>query len=312
VVIDPLVSVVIPTYNRRKLLLEAVASVLEQDMDELEIVVVDDGSDDGTPQALQGVDPRLRCLTQTRLLRGAARNHGIREARGRHIAFLDDDDRFEPWHLSQALDLLGESTGVSVPTVLWDPSTGKKRDVTAPPSAWKDPATASLDGMLFPLQSLVVPRALALGCGGFPNDPTVDGSEDLVFLIRLTKLCPLRQAPRHSVLIRQHAERGMNDLDYIIRSRKAATDLILHEGRAGQELTESERRRLVAGAHRFNAALLYEKGSMKDARQELGKARMHLPGWSGWRQTVPLQMQTYLGRTGSRLAGQVKSKVVWK
>jgi glycosyltransferase involved in cell wall biosynthesis len=92
----PLVSVVIPTYDRAGLLPRALDSVLAQDYPEFEVLVVDDGSTDGTAGVVAGYgDPRIRYLRQDRN-RGvaAARNRGLREARGDLIAFLDSDDEW--------------------------------------------------------------------------------------------------------------------------------------------------------------------------------------------------------------------------
>jgi len=87
------VSVIIPTYNRRDYLQKALESVLSQDHP-LEVIVVDDGSDDGTREAIRIDDARLRYFYQENRCPAAARNIGIRNARYELIAFLDSDDRF--------------------------------------------------------------------------------------------------------------------------------------------------------------------------------------------------------------------------
>jgi glycosyltransferase involved in cell wall biosynthesis len=105
---DPLVTVVIPTRNRCHLLPRALRSVLRQTVRELELVVVDDASSDGTRELVEGLsDDRVR-LARHRLRRGAsaARNTGIRLARGEYVAFLDDDDQWLPGKLAQQLELI--------------------------------------------------------------------------------------------------------------------------------------------------------------------------------------------------------------
>jgi glycosyltransferase involved in cell wall biosynthesis len=95
----PLVSFVIPTHNRRVLVGEAVRSALAQDLEDLEVVVVDDGSTDGTPSFLQELFPgedRLRVVLQDPSGPASARNRGVTEARGRYILFLDSDDLAAP------------------------------------------------------------------------------------------------------------------------------------------------------------------------------------------------------------------------
>ena len=89
----PKVSVIIPTYNRLPMLKEALDSVLSQDFDDFELIVVDDGSTDGTAEVIKGYGGRVKLL-QYPENRGvsAARNQGILKARGKYIAFLDSDD----------------------------------------------------------------------------------------------------------------------------------------------------------------------------------------------------------------------------
>jgi len=89
----PRVSVIIPTYNRLPMLNEAVQSVLEQDFEDFELIVVDDGSTDGTSEEMKRYGGRVSVIEHTEN-RGvsAARNRGILHARGKLIAFLDSDD----------------------------------------------------------------------------------------------------------------------------------------------------------------------------------------------------------------------------
>lgn len=87
----PRISVVVPTFNRREFLAEALASVVAQTVPVAEIVVVDDGSTDGTAESLAAF-PGLTCLRQENRGIGAARNAGAARTSGEYLAFLDDDD----------------------------------------------------------------------------------------------------------------------------------------------------------------------------------------------------------------------------
>lgn len=104
----PLVSVVIPTYNRAARVVRAIRSVQHQTHTRLEIIVVDDASDDDTPQVVAGVhDSRLRYIRHKQNAGGSAtRNTGIRAATGDFIAFLDDDDEWEPQKTEEQLKML--------------------------------------------------------------------------------------------------------------------------------------------------------------------------------------------------------------
>ena len=110
----PLVSVIIPTYRRAHLVVRAVASVLRQTQGDLEVLVVDDSSPDDTAAVVRAIaDTRVRYLRHD-VNKGlpAVRNTGIRAARGRYIAFLDDDDEWREDKLEKQLKLLPEYDAV--------------------------------------------------------------------------------------------------------------------------------------------------------------------------------------------------------
>lgn len=95
----PLFSVIIPTHDRLELLKKAVQSVRQQSFPDFEIIVVDDGSKDGTSDWLVANESWLHGIRQSNKGPGAARNAGARVARGEYLAFLDSDDLWFPWTL---------------------------------------------------------------------------------------------------------------------------------------------------------------------------------------------------------------------
>lgn len=97
-----LVSIVMPTYNRRDSIQRSIESVRGQWHQDWELLIVDDGSSDGTVEAVEGQDPRIRVLRQANAGAYVARNNGLANARGRYVAFLDSDDTWHPWHLALA------------------------------------------------------------------------------------------------------------------------------------------------------------------------------------------------------------------
>jgi len=95
----PAVSIILPTYNRRETIRRSLESIRAQTFEDWELIVVDDGSEDGTADAIAGFDPRMRVVRQPNRGITGARNTGLRESKGDWIAFLDSDDEWLPHHL---------------------------------------------------------------------------------------------------------------------------------------------------------------------------------------------------------------------
>ncbi len=102
----PIISVVIPAFNREHCVANAVESALAQTFDDFEIIAIDDGSSDGTANVLKKFGQAIRLVHQKNRGVSAARNTGIRAARGKWIAFLDSDDHWHPEKLEQQLKAL--------------------------------------------------------------------------------------------------------------------------------------------------------------------------------------------------------------
>ncbi len=105
---DPLVTVVIPTYNRAGVLYYALHSVLSQTMQDFEIYVIDDAGTDSTPELIEHFkDPRIHYIRfETNQKAAAARNAGMERAKGKYIAFLDSDDEWLPTKLEKQVACL--------------------------------------------------------------------------------------------------------------------------------------------------------------------------------------------------------------
>ncbi len=110
----PLVSVVIPVFNGERFLREAVESVLDQQYSPLEIIVVDDGSADGTATVARSFPETVHYLRQTNQGPAAARNRGIEHARGTLIAFADADDLWPAGKLALQLPYLITDPGIDI------------------------------------------------------------------------------------------------------------------------------------------------------------------------------------------------------
>lgn len=111
---DGMISIIVPVYNVEKYIEETIASVLAQTYPDWELLLVEDGSSDGTAERIERIaeerkDPRLRLLRQPSNQGAArARNRGLQEARGRYIAYLDADDLWAPEKLERELRFMKE------------------------------------------------------------------------------------------------------------------------------------------------------------------------------------------------------------
>ncbi len=129
---DPLVSVVIPAWNNASMAAEAVESVLAQTYPRIEIVVVDDGSNDDTHERLARFRPRITLLRQAHQGPAVARNAGIRASRGEFVGFLDSDDLWMPEKVERCLPPLLADPDVGVvftPARIHETDTGRRYDL---------------------------------------------------------------------------------------------------------------------------------------------------------------------------------------
>ena len=108
------VSVVIPVFNGERFLAEAIESLQAPPDTQVEVIVVDDGSTDGTAAVAAGFGDRVRLLRQSNQGPAAARNHGIRSAQGDVLAFLDADDLFSAAKLTLQLERLRRHPDVGI------------------------------------------------------------------------------------------------------------------------------------------------------------------------------------------------------
>jgi len=107
---EPIVRVIIPTYNRASLIIDAISSVLKQTFQRFEVFVVDDGSNDNTSEVVKKIvesDSRIKYLYQNNQGAASARNYGVSQGHPpKYIAFLDSDDTWCPHHLETAVNFL--------------------------------------------------------------------------------------------------------------------------------------------------------------------------------------------------------------
>ncbi|MBJ6121309.1 glycosyltransferase family 2 protein [Sphingomonas mollis] len=220
----PLVSVLIPTYNRAQYVAAAIESVLTQTLRDIEVVVVDDGSTDQTGDLLAAIgDPRLRVVRHEQN-RGipTTRNTALTEARGRYIAWLDSDDVSRPTRLAEQMAFLDRHpdiamTGSCAGKLRAD---GTRRAGTRVPPLEPDLIAA---WMLFRSafqQSSVMGRAEVLQ--RYRYDPAYPVCEDADMFLQLQREHRLANMPRVLVDRRIHPDQCVRQCQDEIRARKMA------------------------------------------------------------------------------------------
>jgi glycosyltransferase involved in cell wall biosynthesis len=260
---QPTIAVVIPTYQRRDAVIEAVRSVLEQDASADEVIVVDDGSTDGTADALEAVfGASIRVLRQANRGPSAARNEGIRQAQSKVIAFQDSDNRWLPHHLGLVHDLLAHHPDAALVATSDSYQFGTD---TATDARRRDLAEALLleRADVAYLTTIACPRALLQEIGGF--DEQLRFGEDVDLFIRLALHGPFVTVRASTMQLGVHADslhaagraQGLhadfmtrsaaNALAEIARPSAIVTDAALHAAMARRAIAEILTR-LEAGA----------------------------------------------------------------
>lgn len=218
----PEFSVVVPTHNRRELLVRTLGTVLGQRNVDVEVIVIDDGSSDGTEAAVTGLrDPLVRYF-KNELPTGVARarNRGIEEARGEWIAFVDDDDLWAPDKLLEQLAAVRRDNRpwAYAGAVKIDESERVIGGRPPPQPDWVARRLPRWNAVPGGCSGVIATRTLLEGTGGF--DPTLVNLADWDLWIRFVREAPPACIPRPLVGYRWHA--GNASLD---------TELILREGR---------------------------------------------------------------------------------
>lgn len=230
----PAVSVIIPTYNRENLITRSIRSVLCQSYEDIEVIVVDDGSEDKTDELVRGLnDERIKYIRlEENKGAGVARNVGIQESIGKFIAFQDSDDEWLPENLEKHMHIFEKGSpniGVvysDMQRVLKDNTVKYHRSPTIAPGRLIDPTTSFYQVCMLGIQSAVIRRE-CLDQVGYFNE-SLPSLEDLELFIRLSRHCHFYHIPEP--LVRYHENEGLSkDMRAKLHSRKLLLKLYFHE-----------------------------------------------------------------------------------
>jgi glycosyltransferase involved in cell wall biosynthesis len=279
----PPVSVVLPVFNRAATIRGAMQSVLRQTWPDFELIVVDDGSTDGTPEAAAGVaDPRIRLVANPgNLGAAAARNTGIRAARGAWVAFQDSDDEWLPLKLEKQMArllvpgadfvaaycgmlVIGSAEGGELP--------GGRPQVAYVPRPDLSPVegnilTTLMRASIVSTQTLVARRDLLLEIGGF--DAAMRALIDRECMLRLAQLGPFACVDEPLVLQRF----SPNSITRDVARRAEAKARMVEKHRA----LFARHPRLLAEICYAVARDHWNAGNLPSARAALAEARALRP-----------------------------------
>jgi glycosyltransferase involved in cell wall biosynthesis len=271
----PTVSVVIPAYNAEAFIAESVQSVLDQTVQDFEVIVVDDGSKDGTRGALAAFGDRIRVHRQPNGGVARARNTGVGLARGAWIAFLDADDVWLPHKLER--QLAAGSSPMSF-TDRWNIGVlnglPEKQSECTPMRGGDLFVPLLLESNFITSTSVMIRRALFEQLGGFYTG--LNGTEDWDLWIRVAEKHPITFIDEPLVRYRLHAGGISRNFVRMSRERTEVVNRALTLDR-GRRLGWTLRRRIWAETWRTNGWDASRSGARLDALTGYARAALAWP-----------------------------------
>jgi glycosyltransferase involved in cell wall biosynthesis len=269
----PTISVIIPTYNGERYVKQAVDSVLAQTCRDFEIIVVDDGSTDGTAELLRPYGDRIAYVYQENRKLPAARNAGIRVARGQYLAFLDSDDLFLPHKLTAQARCLDEwpDVGLVASGHQYVDEAGRMLQESRP---WIGRPAITLESILFgglaPVHAVLLRRDWFDRVGGFDEQFAYCEDMDLWYRLALAG-CPMVWEPAVVCQYRLHGNNMSRSPETHFAYLRRALEKVFADSRTPYDilLRKSE---LLARIDLVESSRLLSEGRDEEARQRLERA----------------------------------------
>src|SRR4029079_5584454 len=227
----PLVSVVIPTYNQARYLGECIDSVLAQSYPAIEIVVVDDGSTDATPDVLAGYGDRINHLRQSNHGAANALNKGIRASRGAFVCWLSSDDAFTPDKVARQVVAFGADPSLGLSFMGFDTVDADGRfKADRSEIAWRHPDLLVSVFWANPINgsTVMMPRRVIESIG--PFNETLRADVDAEMWFRVLERYPAAHIPGVHLHYRVHAQALSADQSLMRRSKSTVPRAVLRSG----------------------------------------------------------------------------------
>lgn len=279
---EPLVSIVIPTFNRRQFVSDAIESGLAQTHPHCEIIVVDDGSSDDTlPFLRRKYGSQIRLFSQANQGPGIARNRGIAEARGDFIHFLDADDQLLPDNIATCLEVFRQRPDISVVYSHYQfvaPDGVTPQDTPAFERFSENPFCELLarTGCHILISSSMFRAEALRSVGGFAHDTRFRSAEDWDLFLRLARHHKFYGIDQRLVLRRMHDAMLSDDK---LRGAWGRLKTVQNARDYGWEacMSADEFDRKEASRHHMLALYLWQQGERRRARQHFEQAMTIYP-----------------------------------
>ncbi len=276
---SPLVSVIIPTYNRAALLTETVESVLCQRYPSLEFIIVDDGSTDNTADVLARYGERIRYVYQPNAGRSNARNKGFQLSHGAYIAFLDSDDLLEPDSIQQRVEYLNRNQEVGFVYCGFKTIDDHGIDIPLPVNFERHPPqcgrifSSLLHFDYIPPVTMLIRRECHESAGGF--EASMEPAEDYDWLLRLSRLFAAGYIPQNLARYRIHA----GGTSPMLLERATVRVLEKHLDDPQTRATLGKNWRSAIGAHHYTLGnFFYSNASPEKALLQYLRSMCTAPG----------------------------------
>ncbi len=269
---SPRVSVIIPTYNHARFVAEAIHSALAQDYPNFEVIVIDDGSTDNTPEIVTRFGAKIRYLRQENQGLPGARNSGIRAATGNFIALLDSDDSWLPGFLSATVARLKADPGLgAVYTGFYFVGAQGERlpqlgVETVPDDQLYD---RLLDGEFFVPSAVVTRRACFEHVGLF--DEALRASEDWDMWLRVAHSYRFAGIPKPLANYRIHTSNMSKNPEHMLHYQLLVVNKQFGPPTGPPANWPIERQRAYAAVYRYAAT-----GFLQQGNRQLGQDYLRL------------------------------------
>jgi glycosyltransferase involved in cell wall biosynthesis len=238
----PLVSVIIPTYNRAKYIAETIESVLAQTYPNIEVIVIDDGSTDNTREVIVKYAPAVQYMWQENAERGASRNQGLRLATGEFIAFLDSDDLWLSGKLERDVEFLlaNPDVGLVYTDIIQIDANGNDKGLRKLGGCSGNVTQKLLRSNFVFMAGHLARTSLIREIGGFREERELSGSEDWEMWVRLSTITQFAYLPDATGKTRTHEENTMSSPHRMLESMAHALEVV----RNADYLTPKQKRSL--------------------------------------------------------------------